>query len=350
MSFKSLQQRTLPQLWNTFRTRYGRFTDPTCRHHPSDIMVFITTRCNLTCNTCPFMNQSPYSPVPDVPDISIDLYKEVIQHFNRASIVGLVGGEPLLHPSLSELIKIAANQKMTVNVSTNGTLLDETKCRELLDTPLGFLNISLDAPDEAEYQRLRGGTPELFRKILTHAELFSNLKQQQGSDISLWLSFVTDIQNLHRIPDFAAVAKSVGADLVFCQNILSYKTCELTSGKGSLKDTPEIRNALSALTLPDDIEVVLPPLVPLDDDCRCVHCKHPFTMLSIDGAGNLSPCCVIPPHPKYGNIAGNIDQWRSGRKIAAIRQDMINGVDAFDDICLDCWERFSMGQSHEGTA
>ncbi|MBN1357115.1 radical SAM protein [bacterium] len=347
MSFKALRKRNFRQLLNIFRTRYGRFTEANCRHDPSDIMVFITTRCNLTCYTCPFTRPSPYSPPAGIPDITLEFFTSVLDRYRRASVVGLVGGEPLLHPDLPAMIRIAAGRKMSVNVSTNGTLLDETRSRELLDTPLGFLNISLDAPDEAEYRRIRGGSPELYRNILANAERFSEMKNRSGSGISLWLSFVTGRSNVDRIPDFVNLARNIGADRVFCQNTLTYKTSDLTTGQDSLHDTPEIRNLLAGLDIPKDIPVVLPPLVPVDADCKCVHCKHPFTMLSLDGAGNLSPCCVIPPHPRYGNISGDLNTWRSGKELSDIRRSMICESDAFDEICLDCWERFSMGRPHE---
>ena len=263
-------------------------------------------------------------------------------------MVGLVGGEPLLHPDIHQLIQIADDHKMTVNLSTNGLLLDDRRCRQLIESPLGFLNISLDAATPEEYQRMRGGSTEIYGKILENARRVAKLRQQLNSHVVFILSFVTDANNLNQIPMVANLAKEIGADQVFCQNILSYECSDLTSCSPALQDTPEMRAQLQALELPDGISVVLPSLVPVDDDCKCVHCHHPFRMLTIDGGGNLSPCCVIPPHPQYGNIIDNISGWRDQPELLSVRNDMIHGNDAFADICLDCWERFSMGQNHEG--
>ncbi|MBN1552171.1 radical SAM protein [bacterium] len=346
MGFPRVRKRTLKQLINTFRIRYGRFTEPICRHDPSDIMVFITTRCNLKCNRCPFMQNSPYSPPTAIPDISLDFFEQILDCYHKASVVGLVGGEPLLHSNLIDLIWSASRFKMTVNVSTNGILLTEEYSRKLLDTPLGFLNVSLDAPDPETYQRVRGGSENIFHRILENTAAFSDLRNKSNPLTKLWLSYVADIDNVTRIPEFALLAKEIGADVVFCQNVLSYQCSDLTSGSKALHDTPEVRKLISQLEIPGGIQVIMPPLIPQEESCHCVKCKHPFTMLSLDGAGNLSPCCVIPPHPKYGNIAQNISGWRNVSPLKEIRSSMLHDTDAFDEICLDCWERFSMGHEN----
>ncbi len=344
MKLKKLFARTPGQRFNTFRTRFGRFSDPVCNHDPCDIMAFITTRCNFLCNTCPYTHESPYSPAPDIPDISTDLFRKILRYYRRASVIGLVGGEPLLHPELDQLIGIAAGMKMTVNLSTNASLLTEERARKLLKSPLGFLNISLDAADPAEYLRLRGGDEKTYQMILSNTRRLADLQKTMDSPVQIVLSFVTDAHNVTRIPDFARLGIELGADQVFCQTMLSYDCSDITSGTGSLQDTPEVRQRIAGLDIPDGITVVPPQLIPLDDDCRCVHCVHPFKMLSFDGAGNLSPCCILPPHPRYGNLQQDPDAWRKGKELMDIRQSMLDERDAFADICLDCWERFTMGQ------
>ncbi len=278
--------------------------------------------------------------------MSLDFFESVLSQYPRASLLGIVGGEPLLHPRLIDFIRAGEKQRLNVNVSTNGVLLTQDISRRILDTGLSSLNVSLDAPDAAEYLKIRGGSADIFNKILKNIEAFAELKTSRNAPLALAISFVTGKHNLHRISAFAALGKNLGADVVFCQNVLSYRCSELTSGAEALMDLPEIRNQIREMKFPDGIQVVPPSLVPLDADCRCTHCAHPFKMLTFDGAGNLSPCCIIPPHPKYGNLKNNLSAWRNARELQAIRESMITGADAFDDICLDCWERFSMGQPH----
>ena len=111
MNIRRILRRNPRQTLNSIRLRLGRLTHPICRHDPSSIMVFITNRCNFKCNTCPFTHASPWSPPADIPDISVDLFTRILDRYGGADMVGLVGGEPLLHPALDSLITIAASRK-----------------------------------------------------------------------------------------------------------------------------------------------------------------------------------------------------------------------------------------------
>jgi len=301
----------------------------------------------LKCFTCPFQRPSPYSPVSNVPDMDPEFFRRIIQEYSGATMVGIVGGEPLLHPYVIDFLTIARSSRMNVNISTNGLLLDESMTNRLLDAAPNFVNISLDAASPDEYLRMRGGSEKIYTTILNNARRFAELRSASKSETLLLLSFVTDQHNIEKISAFANLAKDIGADQVFCQNILSYECSHLTDKTSPLMDIQENRDRLSNLDLPEGITVTLPALIPLDDDCSCVRCHHPFKMLTFDGGGNLSPCCVIPPHPQYGNLNDDVRFWRNGSKMLEIRQNMLDGADAFADICLYCWDRFSLGQHEE---
>ncbi|MBN1879331.1 radical SAM protein [bacterium] len=349
MNLRRILTQNPRQLLNSIRLRLDRFDRPVCRHDPASIMVFITNRCNFRCNTCPFTHLSPWSPPPDIPDISTELFQKVLDHYRGATMVGLVGGEPLLHPDLDSLITIAASRKMTVNLSTNGSLLTDDRIRQLLSLPLGYLNISLDAVDAAEFNRLRGGSPSLYETVLKNAAQVGSIRASMQSPVRFYLSFVTDTINLRRIPEAIELARELGADTVFCQSVLSYSCSDVTSGESILLDEPGNRRFLESLPHPEDITLVPPILQPPPDheDCQCSSCIHPFKLLAIDGAGNLSPCCVIPPHPRFGNIATDMGAWHHGEPMQRIRSEMLADETASESICLKCWERYSLREQKQ---
>lgn len=259
-------------------------------------------------------------------------------------MVGLVGGEPLLHPEIDEMIKLASQRKMTVNVSTNGSLLGNDRIQSLLALPLGYINISLDAVDADEFMRLRGGSAEMYSKVKHNIAQLCKLRLETGSDVGVYISFVTDQVNLHRIPEFTDLGRSLGVDTVFCQSVLSYQCSEVTTGESILWNTSENQAFIQSIKTSDDIIVVPPVLVPLNehDGCKCVSCVHPFKLLAVDGAGNLSPCCVIPPHPRFGNLMTNINAWHDNKILQDFRQEMLLDRDASEKICIHCWERYSL--------
>ncbi len=338
-----LFKRSLKQNLNALKMRLFPMNKPVCRHDPESIMVFVTNRCNFKCNTCPFTNTSPWSPPDNVPDMPVDLFRSIINKYSGAKILGLVGGEPLLHPNLNEMITIAASKKIAVNISTNGSLLTERKTRQLLDLPLTSLNISVDAVNEDEFKRLRGGDSKTYQTVVTNAARFGEIKKKKNKNMSFKLSFVTDSQNLFRIPEYFDLARSVSADTVFCQSVLSYECSSVTAGESVLWDTPENRNFLQSLKTPDDITFI-PPLLTAQTDKNntTTSCVHPFKILATDGAGNVSPCCVIPPHNRFGNFYNDIIIWRKGAALRKIRSEMLENKPASESICLNCWERFSM--------
>jgi MoaA/NifB/PqqE/SkfB family radical SAM enzyme len=342
MRVSQVIRRSLRQNINKLKLRTTRCMQPVCRHDPESIMVFVTNRCNFACNTCPFIHPSPWSPPDIVPDLSVQLFTDILDRYRGATMVGLVGGEPLLHPDLDDLVRIAAGKKMVVNLSTNGSLLTEERIHQLLRLPLGSINISLDAVDENEFFRLRGGSPGTYQQVKKNAALVGKISKKLRSNISFKLSFVTDQVNIHRMPEFFDCARDLGADTVFCQSVLSYRCSAVTSGETVLWDTPSNHSILESVNVPRDIHFVPPLLVPIAPDDPSVRCIHPFTLLSFDGAGNLSPCCVIPPHDRFGNLSDSHDAWRNGEMMQRFRKEMLGNTPASETICLQCWERFSL--------
>src|SRR3972149_275334 len=85
-----------------------------------DIVIESTSRCNLRCEMCP---RNSIEQIPG--DIDLSLFKNISKYFNPDIVVNLAGwGEPLLHPRLIEMIKIAKKKGSQVVFTPNATLLD----------------------------------------------------------------------------------------------------------------------------------------------------------------------------------------------------------------------------------
>ncbi len=115
--------------------------------NPLEAQLIITRRCNLTCGYCTeYDNYSP--PVP------LDTLKERIDAIHRLNTVNisLLGGEPLMHPQLTEIIAYA-NRQGQVSVTTNGFLVTEELIHKMADAGLSNLEISIDglSPDKTGY-------------------------------------------------------------------------------------------------------------------------------------------------------------------------------------------------------
>jgi organic radical activating enzyme len=86
------------------------------------LQIFITTRCQLHCKGCfarNIMNNNQ--------DISIQEYTKVIEDFKNKNgeQINLIGGEPLLHPNITDFIDMNNLSNIKTTIYTNGLLLDK---------------------------------------------------------------------------------------------------------------------------------------------------------------------------------------------------------------------------------
>jgi MoaA/NifB/PqqE/SkfB family radical SAM enzyme len=140
--------------------------DLVVRGAPVEAQLVVIRRCNLSCGYC-----SEYDAhSPEVPYETLRSRIDAI-HRLRAVNIALLGGEPLLHSRIDDLVRHAA-QRAQVSITTNGFLLDRKMIDRLGDAGLSNLQVSIDAlnPDPSQYvqKTLRSLRPKLDR-LVAHA-------------------------------------------------------------------------------------------------------------------------------------------------------------------------------------
>lgn len=140
------------------------------------IYVEITNVCNLNCSFCPKTSRVHefMSPV---------LFSKIL-HENKSlthKFVLHLMGEPLLHPQFAELLSIADDEQVNVELTTNGTLLSDSMIEEILKhKSIIHVNFSLHSfeinsvltLDEYLYQI----NMFINKAFLTRPELYMNLR------------------------------------------------------------------------------------------------------------------------------------------------------------------------------
>lgn len=106
---------------------------------PIMAQLIVTRRCNLSCGYC-----SEYDNFS--PSIALEELKNRIDHLHRLKTISisLLGGEPLLHPQLSEIVAYAARRSI-VSITTNASLLTETLIQDLNRAGLSHMQVSIDS-------------------------------------------------------------------------------------------------------------------------------------------------------------------------------------------------------------
>ena len=126
---------------------------------PVEAQLIVTRRCNLSCGYCTEFDH--YSdPVP------LELLKERIDAIHRLRVVNtsLLGGEPLMHPDIVEIVKYC-DRKNQVSITTNGFLLTEKLVKKLNEAGLSNLQISIDAVETDRTGYIQKSLKKLLPKL-----------------------------------------------------------------------------------------------------------------------------------------------------------------------------------------
>jgi radical SAM protein with 4Fe4S-binding SPASM domain len=114
---------------------------------PLYIQFYPTTRCNQKCSFCfnGSINKNkemPFEKALRLPDIVSE---------NNISEIDIMGGEPLLVTWIHDFIEIALNRKISVNISTNGSLPHLTQKLSDLNPDNFRIGISLEGSDKDKH-------------------------------------------------------------------------------------------------------------------------------------------------------------------------------------------------------
>lgn len=173
---------------------------------PRLINCFITEACNFKCPMCHVVNSrnkiNTHLPFADFKKIVFESKKD-------SPSFQLAGGEPLLHPDIIPMIKLLDDQNIVKLLVTNGLLLEE-KAKDLIDSGLDFLAISLDGPDEnTQYQR--GNVRQSFDKIIRGIDKVVRLREKKMFP-HVRIATVISKYNLTNFEKIFDIAEDLGVD------------------------------------------------------------------------------------------------------------------------------------------
>jgi MoaA/NifB/PqqE/SkfB family radical SAM enzyme len=104
---------------------------------------------------------------------------DIIKQLGKAGVwfVSLCGGEPLLDRDLEYLIKEAKRQNIGINISTNGSLLEE-KAEILIKSGVNSIIVSMESYKAEIHDRIRGH-PGLFEKAKRGIEIMREKRHKR---------------------------------------------------------------------------------------------------------------------------------------------------------------------------
>ena len=182
----------------------GRRASTYCLHHPSHVLVELTTKCNLRCRWC---NQSKPEWRREYGNLELpfEAVEEIIPKLRGAKVILLYNiGEPLLYGRLFDAIQLAKRHIPHVRITTNAMLLDRDKARELKRAGLTRLHVSVDSPVPSVQETIRRGS-----KLSTIEKNIAEFAFT-GIPVHIW-TVISDAnaETLARLPDWAAGLEGV---------------------------------------------------------------------------------------------------------------------------------------------
>ncbi len=179
-----------------------------------------TSGCNLKCQTC-IRNtwREPFGVM------NWDLFEKIaveLKSWPHLQSIMLAGfGEPLFHPDIVRMVEqLKKTTKASVEVTSNGTLLNESMAKGLLRAGLDRLWVSFDGTTETSFNDIRQGAS--FRLVLKNVQRMRNQASLFNHPLNIGISFVVFRDNIDDIRNIEELIREVGADKVLISNVLPY--------------------------------------------------------------------------------------------------------------------------------
>jgi radical SAM protein with 4Fe4S-binding SPASM domain len=292
--------------------------------YPIFVSVEITNYCNLHCPECP-VGVGQFSKMRKT-TFDLSLYKKLIDELKPTleHIILYFQGEPFLNKRLPELIKYAHDSRIYTSTSTNGQFLNEKTAKEIVQSGLDKIIISIDGSTQPVYETYRVGGE--LQKAIDGINYLNIWKKTLKSITPLIeIQFLVLKTNEHQMKEMQKMEKSLHADR------LTFKTAQLNDFEnGSNFLTTKNRYARYKKTV--DGKYILKGKQPN-------HCWRVWSGAVINVQGEVLPCCFDKASGySFGNILeySFLSCWQS--KIAlGFRKKIIKNRKQFE-MCRNCTE------------
>jgi radical SAM protein with 4Fe4S-binding SPASM domain len=180
---------------------------------PLHMQIELTNYCNLNCPVCPIGIREMRRD-PKAMDVSLfeHLMDELGPYLLTASL--WAWGEPLLHPRLEEILRIARKHPVITLLSTNGqNLCEEAVINALITAPPTYLIMAIDGLTDDTHSKFRVGAK--LDPILSGVRRLAEKKRKEGIEFPrLHMRYMVMKHNEHEVSRLKNFARENGFDLL----------------------------------------------------------------------------------------------------------------------------------------
>lgn len=170
---------------------------------PLAVNFLITTRCNLNCVLC---SARELQCAQELKTGQIAQLIDKLSRYKAGIFIG--GGEPFIREDIVKVIEMIKLKGLRCGVVTNGTLLDDSSIKKLINTGLDNIVFSFLGPQDIHDEMTN--CPGTYEKLYNNAREFS--RQKKGTKIIA--NCVICSKNYLRLEDMVDIGKQIRADMV----------------------------------------------------------------------------------------------------------------------------------------
>jgi radical SAM protein with 4Fe4S-binding SPASM domain len=291
---------------------------------PFLVQIFPVYACNFRCPYCVHaVDKEKRNYISDEIFMDMSLYEKSVR--DLADMTGKYGmrlkmlrfaawGEPLLHRSIADMVKLAAEARIadSVEIVTNGSLLTNELSDALISARLNRLRISLEGLSSEDYRNNCSAVVD-FERMVDGLRYFYERRGKCRIYIKIidyMLKSQTDEEFFYNT--FKPICDEIAVECLY--DAVQGMDYQGFSGKAKF-DKGQNAQKIAKISV----------------------CPQPFYMLQINPDGNIIPCCA----PEYPEILGDInaqsldDIW-NGAKFDNFRLAMLDGANKVNPVCADC--------------
>ncbi|MFN8525465.1 MAG: radical SAM protein [Chloroflexota bacterium] len=274
---------------------------------PTEAYFEVSNRCNSKCVTCPLT----FDPQERAHNLGFDELVALVDQMpdlKRAVMHGI--GEPLLNRDLPRMVRHLKDRGIYVLFNSNVALLTVEKARDLIDSGLDELRVSLDGSTPETYRKVRG--IDAFDQVLDRVSLMTRVQRELGAErprVSFWVTGMRE--NLHELPGVIEIAARVGVREVYLQRLVFSESFVAVNGlatedqsiyRGYREEAERIIADAERLAAELDVTfrgsgAVSPResiVERVDEPEPWRGCTRPLRLAYITANGSALPCCIAP--------------------------------------------------------
>jgi MoaA/NifB/PqqE/SkfB family radical SAM enzyme len=256
---------------------------------PINMHIELVNYCNVKCRVCPTgLGELARKPQAMSPALFEKLLDEAGPYLMTASLWSW--GEPLLHPELSQMLRIVQGRGITTFLSTNGQKLDDPEVQKaLIEYPPTYLIVCIDGITDETNQQFR--TNAKLEPVIKGVKQLARMKEERGQKFPvLHMRYIVMKHNEHELPSLPEFAEKNSFDM------LTIRTLAIIDSphdihKSLIPDNKEFR----AYTYEKEDRILRKDFV----------CEKVFTFPAIFADGTVEACdqdCNATQN--YGSMAG----------------------------------------------